>query len=209
MLVVLVWWEVGTRCKINFEESFVIVSSGKMQKENSLFCLVLGLVPNKSLNRIFASYDLCNLLGYGTNRARWECVSLIERNFDAFFNIFRCTRLCGCDGSTLQIKTTVVSRGGICINSVGKEHFVEDHHGSWQSDIIRWCRTHCFRESDSNLCRIVTDVNRHYRRCNCISCFNNSNINGRVGTDPIATCVTKKCGCNKANKKSWTSEGKR
>ena len=47
-----------------------------MQKENSLFCLVLGLVPNKSLNRIFASYDLCNLLGYGTNRARWECVSL-------------------------------------------------------------------------------------------------------------------------------------
>ena len=47
-----------------------------MQKENSLFCLVLGLVPNKSLNRIFASYDLCNLLGYGTNRACWECISL-------------------------------------------------------------------------------------------------------------------------------------
>ena len=52
------------------------MSSGKMQKENSLFCLVLGLVPNKSLNRIFASYDLCNLLGYGTNRACWECISL-------------------------------------------------------------------------------------------------------------------------------------
>lgn len=83
MLVVLVWWEVGTRCKINLEESFVIVSSGKMQKENSLFCLVLGLVPNKSLNRIFVSYDLCNLLGYGTNRAHWEGISLnTEKSFD-------------------------------------------------------------------------------------------------------------------------------
>ena len=54
-----------------------------MQKENSLFCLVLGLVPNKSLNRIFASYDLCNLLGYGTNRACWECISL-NSPFDEF-----------------------------------------------------------------------------------------------------------------------------
>jgi hypothetical protein len=47
-----------------------------MQKENSLFCLVLGLVPNKSLNRIFVVMTSVNLLGYGTNRACWEGVPL-------------------------------------------------------------------------------------------------------------------------------------
>jgi hypothetical protein len=49
-----------------------------MQKENSLFCLVLGLFPISLQIEYLLVMTSVNLLGYGTNRARWECVSLSE-----------------------------------------------------------------------------------------------------------------------------------
>ena len=39
-----------------------MLSSGKMQKQNSLFCLVLGLVPNKSLNDRIGSFNTVHVL---------------------------------------------------------------------------------------------------------------------------------------------------